>query len=292
MNNINAQEYLEKNWTDLNLTQITSEISVKINGDLVIKDYPNLTEIDLPSQELTSLTIINCPLLKSLNVRNNKLIKLDLNKVKIDSSNDPLNNEINEIIAGSNELTELDLTYCSQLKKLLVSDNLYLTNIKNLDFAKIEIINLTNSPQVSLADNYEELKQENANLYEIVKQTEEAGRQRKLKIFEPIRTIKQAEEAIQRHLKKTELEWREYFESEDKIKKENFLLDLNFQDPKINWKAKEILTWIIEAQVSRDYDELIKKWNGGDNYNPTYDFDGSLGTLIEHFQLYEKLTKN
>ncbi|CAG8771861.1 9074_t:CDS:2, partial [Ambispora leptoticha] len=70
----------------------------KLTGELIISDYPNLEEINLSNHGLTSLIINNCPNLNSLNVRNNQLTKLELDAP-----------DLEEIIAGQNELTTLDL---------------------------------------------------------------------------------------------------------------------------------------------------------------------------------------
>ncbi|MEG7978873.1 MAG: hypothetical protein NY202_03045 [Mollicutes bacterium UO1] len=205
----NAQEYLNKNFADKNSTKIILDLyysaSRGLFGDLTLQDYPNLEEISLADQELTSLAIINCPHLKSLNVRQNKLTKLELAQVQIDQLGQPTANQISEIIAGQNELTRLTLTTCSQLKKLMVPDNPLLTEIKGLNWAAIKQLNITNT-LVNLATDFEQLQAENKRLYQALRRVDEAGIEKKLILTEAIQTAKQAEEAIKRHLKKTEQE--------------------------------------------------------------------------------------
>src|SRR4051794_22499412 len=102
MNTFNAQEYLEKNYPDQNLTKISVNSSICLTGNLLVKDYSNLEEIDIHNNGLTLLNVSNCPSLKHINVRNNQLTKIDLEKVKVDEENESINNEISEIIAGGN----------------------------------------------------------------------------------------------------------------------------------------------------------------------------------------------
>ncbi|CAG8472808.1 2988_t:CDS:2 [Ambispora gerdemannii] len=165
-------KYIDKNFTDKSITKIIVNSyysdSKGLFGDLIIQAYPNLEEISLPNQELTTLTIINCPNLKQLNVRQNKLTKLEITRAKIDSQNEPIANEIKEIMAGQNELTVLDLTNCQKIKKLIIPDNPTLAEVKGLNLAVINDINITNA-QISLSEENEELKAENKRLYQALR---------------------------------------------------------------------------------------------------------------------------
>ena len=309
----NSQNWINTNLTDKSIKKMllspltAEEISSKkeviavggtLTGDLIIKDFPQLEEIGLREHELTSLTIVNCPLLKHINVRNNKLANLDISKVKEGGKlND---NEISEIIAGDNELITLDLTPCQKIKELIIPGNLKLTKIKNLNFGSVSFINLDGSPQVSLASEYEELKKENDSLYEIIREIDKAGQERPFVITEPISDPKQSELAIRRLLRDAELKLRKYFESKDeKTAKENDpILWLAFETtPILRRPTQRILKWIIETQGSGKYGELVYIWNGGKEeeiskmspkelintpYNPTYDFHGDLDKLMNY----------
>ncbi|CAI2162577.1 17838_t:CDS:2 [Funneliformis geosporum] len=121
-------------------------------GELVLQDYPDLTEINLANHQLTALSINNCPNLKIINLRNNQLTKLELNTPNLE-----------EIIAGQNELTTLDLTNCQQLKNII-------------------------NTLVNLNQNFEELKEENKGLMEIVKVVKEGAEEKGLVITEAIQT--------------------------------------------------------------------------------------------------------
>ncbi|CAG8849458.1 11574_t:CDS:1, partial [Racocetra persica] len=173
------------------ITQISAE-NQKLTGDLIVEDYPNLQEINLPNQELTSLIVINCPKLQIIKVRNNQLAKLEIQGA----------NQVSEIIAGGNELTTLNLANCSQISKLMVADNPYLTKLENLNWATLKNINIANTG-VALAEENEELKARKEEVLEKIKTLKEAAEEKELVLTEPIQTPEQAEEAILRHLKKT-----------------------------------------------------------------------------------------
>jgi len=194
MNTINAQEYINQLVADKSQAQ---KIHIfleqeKLSGELIIADYPNIDTIDLKNQELTTLTINNCPNLKSVNVRGNQLTKLEIVNCE----------QVSELMAGNNELSQLDLSSCATLKKLIIADNAYLTKIKGLNLATLKKVNVNNT-EVSLSSELEELKQQVKYLCEIVKKTDDVLYQKELVLEEPIQTLKQAQEAIQRQLLKT-----------------------------------------------------------------------------------------
>jgi len=197
----NAQEYFDKNLTDKSIKVISSDFGPfnkeLLTGELVIQDYPNLEEIYLPNHELTSLKLINCPNLKSINVRANQLTKLEIEG----------DNQISEIIAGGNELSELNLTNCSKLAELIIPDNPYLTEIKGLNLSSIKNINITNTA-VNLAQDYEILKASKEEALKAVKILKEAAEEKGFTLTEAVQNSIQAEEAIQRLLKKTEKDYR------------------------------------------------------------------------------------
>jgi hypothetical protein len=283
-----AQEYLEKNWSDKNITAI-SILSLledkKLTGELIIQDYPNLQEIDLPNQELTSLIISNCPKLEKINVWNNQLVKLEVDRTKIDSENKPAANEIKELIAGGNELSSLNLANCSQISKLMIPDNSFLTEIENLNLVTIKDINITNT-LINLTKDYEELQAENKRLYEALRRWDEAGLERKLVQTEAIQTSKQADEAAQRLLKRTEKEWRDFFGGG-----ENELLELRLATPAKKRVAKQILEWIIKVQVNGDYQKLVDQWNEVINRGDIKDFDCTLDSLTQLLRVRNYISK-
>ncbi|CAG8465291.1 17836_t:CDS:2 [Racocetra persica] len=207
-NTFKAQEYIDKNLTDKNITRLeitSTKLGEKLTDELVIKDYIELEEINLKEHKLTGLTVINCPKLKKINVRNNQLNKLELN----DS-----NNAIEEIIANDNVLESLDLNNCSNLKKLIIADNPDLANI-NLNWTTIKHFNFANT-SFSLEESFKELKEEITSL----KEKNEGFRQ----------SLKIVDEAA-------------YFESDDPNIAENSpVLGSYFQFPEQKRRAKQILT--------------------------------------------------
>jgi hypothetical protein len=307
-NDFKAQEWINKNLADKNIRRIrlspltAEEVSWKkdviavggnLTGDLRIEDYLECEEIGLKNHKLTSLVIVNCPKLEHLNVRNNQLTNLDLEKVRVSKDNKRLENDLFEIILGENNLISLNLVTCQKVRELIISDNSALSKIEKLNLFSLKNINLTNT-LVSLSQDADKLRKENESLYEIIRQIDEAGQGRRLVLTEEIRSSLQTNEAIKRLLERTELSWREYFENEDdpEIAKKKPLLGLSFQHPDRMYQAKKILIWIIEAEVDGNYSELLKKWNAGDTYNKKYDYDGSLYTLMSYIRVRDFIGKN
>ncbi|CFW92970.1 Leucine-rich repeat protein protein of unknown function [endosymbiont DhMRE of Dentiscutata heterogama] len=266
-----AQEYLAKNWSDKNIATIhllPDKEEKKLSGELIIQDYPNLQEINLPNQELTSLIINNCPNLKRINVRNNQLSRLEFSQTP----------EIEQLIAGQNEFSILDLTNCPKLKELIAPDNSYLTGIKGFNLSTVINLNITNT-SVNLAQDYEELKAEKERLLGVIENLKKGGEEGKLMMTEAIESSGQVEEAIQRHLQKTEKEWREYLTHPEKALPA-------FQVPESRQKVKKVLILIAEAQTNRNYQELYDEWNGKGEYNGENDFDcNSLKTLEDYLKV-------
>ncbi|CAG8526583.1 30864_t:CDS:1, partial [Racocetra persica] len=89
--------------------------------------------------------------------------------------------------------------------KLMVADNPYLNKLIGLNLSTITNINITNT-LVNLSTDLEALRQENKELCKIIKKTDDVLYQKELVLPEPIQTLKQAEEAIQRRLAKTATE--------------------------------------------------------------------------------------
>ena len=252
----NAQEYFDKNLTDKSIKVISSDFGPfnkeLLTGELVIQDYPNLEEIYLPNHELTSLKLINCPNLKSINVRANQLTKLEIEG----------DNQISEIIAGGNELSELNLTNCSKLAELIIPDNPYLTEIKGLNLSSIKNINITNTA-VNLAQDYEILKASKEEALKAVKILKEAAEEKGFTLTEAVQNSIQAEEAIQRLLKKTEKDYRWWLDNPNQALP-------SFQLPETRRRIQEFLLAIIQTKVSGNYQAFLEQWNYEDNAHEVF----------------------
>jgi len=219
-------------------SKIISFTQTKIEGEMIIQDYPNLEEISLPNHELTSLTIINCPNLKAINLRNNQLTKLEI-----------AGENITELIASQNQLETLNLTNCPKISRLIIPDNPLLSKLENLNLANIKDINTINT-LVNLAEDYEELKLEKAELLRIIKTLKEGAEEKGLVLTETIQNSIQAEEAIQRLLKKEIEELRYYLDNPEQALP-------SFQLPETRRRIQEILLAIIQAKISGNYQALI-----------------------------------
>ena len=85
---VNAQQWLDRNYPnkktvekiELNETWTYSSTKIKLEGKLVIDNYPNLKHVMIWEAGLESLRIINCPQLTSLVCSKNKFTSLDLSQ--------------------------------------------------------------------------------------------------------------------------------------------------------------------------------------------------------------------
>jgi len=112
--------------------------SERISGELVIENFPNLEKIDLSvirEGKLTKLKIINCFRLRKLNCRNNKLEKLDIDRISC--------HQLRKLDCGYNKLNflEFNLMNSDELGYLDISENNFssqiLSDLKRLAKAKI-----------------------------------------------------------------------------------------------------------------------------------------------------------
>ena len=144
MVNININTYLTSkfnvNATAINNLLKDSPVDILI-GRLELKNYPNLTEIELGNNELEELVIINCPKLTKINVVGNKITKLDIKKIKTDNDTDtgnpaPTDQLADLSIGGNTDLEEVSLEYCPELKNLKASGNRKMDKFWGLDKLK------------------------------------------------------------------------------------------------------------------------------------------------------------
>jgi Leucine-rich repeat (LRR) protein len=109
-------------------------IADKLTGELEIKDYPVLTEVELREHEIEKLTIINCPNLEKIICNINKLTELDIARIKTDADGNPVpTDKLKELVIGGNkELKAISLEYCPELERLCVPGNEKLDRILGL----------------------------------------------------------------------------------------------------------------------------------------------------------------
>jgi len=159
-----ANEYLRDNYETTKGTEVKIDntkkatATDKLTGDLVIDDYPELKEIELDDNEITSLIITKCPKLETINIAHNKIKILDFIKVSVDGSGEGTDNNIEEITAGHNELERLEIIKCVKLQRLYIPNNSKLTKIKG-NTSHINEITTTGTPaEFVTSDDLKELK--------------------------------------------------------------------------------------------------------------------------------------
>ena len=129
----------------------------------------------------------------------------------------------------------------------------------------------------------EEYKEKNNKLWEKIEKFLEARRINNYVTARPVKTIKQAREAIAELLEKTEKELEDYFKGEN-INDTNLALELGIY-PKKEAKARQVLEWIKEARNTLDYEKLLERWCDGSEYNKEYNFDGVLHLLKKYLEV-------
>lgn len=147
---VDAQTFIDTYFTDKTINQITNQdlidmlnakgIAISgLTGALKLEGFKNLTKIEINdakkvsdglNNDLTGLTIVDCPKLKTINVRENKLKNINLKKTNIDGNSEGTDNIINQLTAGQNELITLNIENCPKLESVFIADNPDLKKIK------------------------------------------------------------------------------------------------------------------------------------------------------------------
>lgn len=136
-----------------------------------------------------------------------------------------------------------------------------------------------------LTKKVEEYKEKNSKLWQKIDKFLEAGRVKRYVLARPIKTIKQAREAIAELLEETEKTWEDYFQGENMVDT-NLALELEIY-PTREAKARQVLEWIKEARSTLDYEKLLERWCEGTEYNKEYNFDGTLHLLKKYLEVKE-----
>jgi hypothetical protein len=94
--------------------------------------------------------------------------------------------------------------------------------------------------------------------------------------MKPVKTIKQAQQAIAELLEETENGWNYYLEGNDEnITKTTLELGLSTWEREKEQQVRQILEWIREARNTLDYEKLLERWNSIKKDNEENDFDGT-----------------
>ncbi|CAG8808143.1 28184_t:CDS:2, partial [Racocetra persica] len=114
--------------TEIDISNLGSRLGSR-KKKLEIKNYPNLTHLNVDNCNLKELKIKNCPELKTLSFRFNQIQEIDLsglpnlealycsgNKIeKLDLSNNP---ELKHLVCDNNPITKLELKHLKDLESL------------------------------------------------------------------------------------------------------------------------------------------------------------------------------
>src|SRR5437763_715145 len=162
---VDAQIFIDGKFTDKTIKKITNQDLIDklittpggLTGPLKLEDFTELEEIEIndtmkgaPSNldnDLTELTIINCPKLKKISVAQNELTKIDITKVATDNGKADGNpapaNHLTEIAVGQNVvLEEISLEYCPNIKRFLAKGCSNLKKVPGVDKRKFGLFSV------------------------------------------------------------------------------------------------------------------------------------------------------
>src|SRR5689334_8858701 len=128
---VNAQEFIERNFDKETTIHITNQdllnagLTDGLKGSLTLEGFEKLELIEINDakstqgldNDLTELIIVDCPELKEINVRENKLVKIDITKInttngEADGDPAPAANLTKLTVRDNPDLEEVSLEYC------------------------------------------------------------------------------------------------------------------------------------------------------------------------------------
>jgi hypothetical protein len=136
----NFQEYLDENYSTEESKREVIELDISkqnLGGDLNLKGFVNLKDLNCDDNKLTSLKIVGSPKLEILSCANNELANLNVSTCS----------NLKTLWCYGNLLTELDLSQNKKLEQLIINDNCfpdkdlaflsYLVNLYRLEIGNI-----------------------------------------------------------------------------------------------------------------------------------------------------------
>lgn len=163
---VDAQNHIDTNYPkDNTTTRITIDwvnnqaTNPKLEGKLIIKDYPELKRIDLSEHALTSLVVINCPKLEAVDVNNNyegtDQTKSTLGEIKLEQIG--VGNKLSNLSCGGSIFTEISFANLSSLETFNCPNTPSLDRLRDLDQAKkLQRVNLIGSAPISFMHEVKE----------------------------------------------------------------------------------------------------------------------------------------
>ena len=130
----NIKKYINETNFPKNITEEISNaklpLGTKLEGDkLVIEGYKKLKTISLNDHKLIKeVIIVNCPELTEISLKNDKIAKLDITKIKTDDDTDTGDSDktqkLKKIRIGDNpDLEEVSLKFCPELTEFTSRGN-------------------------------------------------------------------------------------------------------------------------------------------------------------------------
>jgi len=137
-NQEHVSAWVDKNYPKIKRKDVTmldisfQKIGIKLEGWLVLEEFPNLQRFIASNQEINRITIKNCPELRTIRCNNNEIDELNLGCPKLttlicnNNSLDALaklelaNDALEELNIKNNDFLQQDLYYFRRLKNLKI----------------------------------------------------------------------------------------------------------------------------------------------------------------------------
>lgn len=155
---VDAQTFINTHFIDKTITKITNQDLIDkgittpggLTGPLKLVGFTKLKKIEINDakkiangldNDLTKLIIVNCPELEEIDVKSNKLTKLDITKIKTDDDSDtgepaPADKLKKMSIGGNADLEKVSLEYCPKLESFVAPGNIKMDKIPGMDKLK------------------------------------------------------------------------------------------------------------------------------------------------------------
>lgn len=262
-----------KTWTDTFEEQKPSEVQEKFtNLEVEYNTFKQKSEEQI--QELTK----KCELAEN-KVREWELTFPNQTAATVQQEKEELKKNLGEWTEnwGGKELAEVK----TEWEELQKRPNIEITESEFWDDyvrrEKREQSKLREEELTKLKEKVKNLTEKNRKLFFAVNSYLKAIRTKKYTLMKPVKTIKQAREAIAELLEETEKGWSYYLEGSENIAEKSLELGLSTWDGEKEKQIRQILEWIKEARVTLDYETLLERWNNiiKKDEGEENDFDGT-----------------
>jgi len=183
---VNTQEYINQQYPNKEERKKIIELDISnqnLEGELDLSDFLNLQELNCSNNQLTKLSVVNCPKLEMLACHDNLLTNIDLsNNLKLEMLNVGDNNFSEQDLSFLEHLVNLEVIVLGNKNGKKIKNNAYnrftgsLEPLENMN--KLECLDIRNT---DISDGLEHLPE---SLEEFVCSTKERPNSKVRKIYD------------------------------------------------------------------------------------------------------------